>query len=82
MNHLATNLRAARARQGLSQGDLAEKAGVSLVTVCEIEKGYRQPQAATVLKLAEALDLSMESLESPPASSNGEPAQDIPAARP
>lgn len=77
MNHLATNLRAARARLGLSQGELAQKADVSVGTVCEVEKGYRQPQAATVLKLADALGVSMESLESPPATSNGEPTRDV-----
>jgi transcriptional regulator with XRE-family HTH domain len=57
METTAERLKAARMRQVLSQRDLAEKAGVPIVTISRIENGHNTPIPATVRKLAEALDV-------------------------
>src|SRR6185437_945797 len=42
----------------LTQAQLAERAGFSVTYISKLERGARQPQRATVLLLADALDLS------------------------
>jgi transcriptional regulator with XRE-family HTH domain len=46
----------------LSQENLAERAGIHRTQITLIEAGRRQPRIETVLKLAGALEVSMESL--------------------
>ncbi len=42
----------------LTQAQLAERAGFSVVYISMLERGARQPQPSTVALLADALDLS------------------------
>ncbi len=48
-------LKIARARAGLTLGELAAKSGVNINTISQIERGIRDPHAMTLHKLAEAL---------------------------
>ena len=56
------NLRAARLRRGLSHEDLSVRAGIDVATVYRLENGDRQPRLPTILRLAEALDISASDL--------------------
>lgn len=49
-----------RKELGMSQDDLAEKVGVSKVAICWYESGERTPGLENFLKLADALDLSLD----------------------
>ena len=40
-----------RARERISQGEFAKKAGVSLQTICNIETGQQDPSRLTVAKI-------------------------------
>ena len=63
MTTVALNLKAARARSGLLQDELARKASVGLSTITAIESGLTpSPQAATLQSLAVALDTTVEIL--------------------
>lgn len=53
-------LRELRETAGLSQAQLAERAGMHLHGVTKLEQGYREPSWATVLALAKALGVSTE----------------------
>jgi AraC family transcriptional regulator len=53
---LAREVRAARKAKGLTQGQLAERAGVAEMTVRNIERGYHEPKAATIARINAALD--------------------------
>lgn len=55
-------LRVHRDLRGLTQATLAEKAGVSRVTVAEIETGRKQGSIATLRALARALDVTLDDL--------------------
>jgi transcriptional regulator with XRE-family HTH domain len=48
-----------RKMRGMSQQELAERAGVTQNTVSEIELGHRDPHPATLRKLAKALDVEV-----------------------
>src|SRR5689334_23886531 len=50
-------LRAHRRRSGLSQEGLADKAGVDVKTIRDIENGRRRPRPSTMRQLADALGL-------------------------
>jgi transcriptional regulator with XRE-family HTH domain len=52
-----TNLRWARERAGLSQEALANEAGVDRAAVSVFERGRRNPNLRTILRLARALEL-------------------------
>ena len=52
----------ARTELGLTQAQLGDAAGVSLRTVLDYEKGRKSPRAATMLKLAKALKVSVKFL--------------------
>ena len=49
----------ARTRIGMNKITLASKAGLSRTTIDQIEKGLRKPHAATVRKIADALDVDV-----------------------
>lgn len=53
----AEMLRAARERRGWTQTELAERAGVSQVTACEVERGRRAPSLRVASALVRALGL-------------------------
>jgi|SRR5829696_7665908 len=59
------NLRELRERAALSQGELADRAGISKNAVGQLERGDFNPRPATVRRLAQALDVSPEELWSP-----------------
>lgn len=56
---MAVLLRQWRERRGLSLHKLAEKAGVSYVTIVRIEQGRMSPTVALLEKLAAALGISV-----------------------
>jgi transcriptional regulator with XRE-family HTH domain len=59
MRTTGQKLRGLRYTAGLTQSQLAEKAGVAQSTVAQIERGTRpQPHPETVSKLAEALEVT------------------------
>lgn len=49
------NVRRARIEKGLTQEELAERAGTSQFYVSSLEAGRRNPTVVTVLELAQAL---------------------------
>ncbi|HEV7772626.1 MAG: helix-turn-helix domain-containing protein [Conexibacter sp.] len=55
-------LRKARRDRDLSQEALADEAGLSAKHVGEIERANKDPRLTTVLKLADALELSSNEL--------------------
>ena len=62
MHDLARNLRAARRKRKLTQEEVAERSGVQQGEVSRIEAGKRDPQVSTLLRIAEALEVSPGSL--------------------
>lgn len=61
-------LREARTRAGLSQSDLARRAGIAQSVVSEYESGKRQPALSTLAKLVQGTghELSLELLRTEP----------------
>ena len=59
---LANRLKERRAKLGLTQAQLAERVGVTRKTVNTIENGVFTPSATLAIKLAQALQLSVEQL--------------------
>ncbi len=59
---IGENLKRLREEQNLSQGQLAERAGVSKVIVSQIERGDANPTVNTIWKLTGALGLPYTSL--------------------
>ncbi|MBT8045331.1 MAG: helix-turn-helix domain-containing protein [Verrucomicrobiae bacterium] len=57
-------LRELRKQQGLTQAELAEKAGLRQATLSAIENGRSRPHAGTVRALAEVLNVDIERLQS------------------
>ena len=55
-------LKELREEQGLSQERLAEQAGLHRTTEGKIERGNRWPEAETIEKLANVLDVSYQEL--------------------
>lgn len=59
---LANRIKGERERTGLTQAALAELVGVSRKTINTVENGVFTPSALLAIKLAEALELSVEQL--------------------
>ena len=55
---LGKNIKILRARRGLSQADLAEKADMSITFLSTIERGIRFLQPDMMAKIANAEDIS------------------------
>ena len=51
------NIKERREELGMSQKDLAEKAGISQSFLCDIEQGRSKPSIDTALKIAEVLNI-------------------------
>jgi XRE family transcriptional regulator, regulator of sulfur utilization len=62
MSQIGTRLRKLRTDRGLAQEEVARRAGVALNTVVRAELGRVTPSTATVLKLAEALEVPAATL--------------------
>lgn len=62
-----TRLREWRRRRALTQRELAEKAGISKVTVSRIETGLEEPHISTIRSLAAALNVRADQLMPPAA---------------
>lgn len=61
---LGLKLRTLRQRRGLGLKDVADRAGVSISYLSEIEKGRKYPKPAKLLELARALEVSFDELVS------------------
>jgi DNA-binding XRE family transcriptional regulator len=61
-NPLRNQLKAVRARLGMSQQELARAAGITRQTIGGIEAGLYAPSAAVALRLAKALGCRVEEL--------------------
>lgn len=58
----SANIKALRAKKKLSQGAVAEKAGVSVSYISMLERGQRSPPLDTLESLAKALGVPPVSL--------------------
>lgn len=59
---LAENMRLERARRKISQLNLAIKAGISVDTINMIERAAGNPTLSTVVSIAKALDVDLNTL--------------------
>ncbi len=60
---IGDNVRKFRKKKGISQEKLARQADISLNTLTKIESGFaKKPTIQTVIKLAEALEISIDEL--------------------
>jgi transcriptional regulator with XRE-family HTH domain len=65
-NPLGTRLKSFREAAGMTQQQLAVKAGLSISVVSQIEQGQKvDPRVSTAVALARALGLSVDELLSP-----------------
>jgi len=63
MATIAQNLKRIRAKQGLTQDDLAKKANIKYSTLTKIEGGVvTKPSVQTIAKIAQSLGVSVEDL--------------------
>jgi transcriptional regulator with XRE-family HTH domain len=62
---LAGNIKLFRGRRNWSQADLAERAGLSIVYLSDIERGNKWPYLDTLVKLASAFELEVYELLMP-----------------
>jgi transcriptional regulator with XRE-family HTH domain len=60
--HIARMVRSLRQGRGWSLGSLAERAGLSKTNVAKIESGDGNPSMETLLRLADALEVTLGSL--------------------
>ena len=61
-NTLGKNIKILRARRGLSQADLAEKADISIPFLSNIERGIKYPQPDMLSKITNALEVEVNAL--------------------
>lgn len=59
---LGRNLKRIRSAKNMSQGDIARALGIDRGYISNIENGKRNPTLATITKLAEALNVSVNDL--------------------
>lgn len=57
---LGKTVKERRELRGLTQADLAKKAGISRVRIGQIERGEAEPSVGTLNKIAEALDAVLD----------------------
>lgn len=61
-NNFRENLSKLRKLKGFSQAELAEKIDASVQSICHYESGRREPKVSTLIRLAEALEVSVDEL--------------------
>lgn len=61
---IATNLKKTRATKGMTQQDVAEKAGLHLTYLGHLEAGKYHPSTFVLWKIAKVLKTSLDSLVS------------------
>jgi transcriptional regulator with XRE-family HTH domain len=59
---LGKNIKIFRARRGLSQADLSEKADISIPFLSNIERGIKYPQPDMLAKIANSLGVEVNEL--------------------
>lgn len=59
---IGSRIRAHRERLGLTQNDLAQTTGIHRPNIARLEKGVGLPNLATVIKVANGLSVTLESL--------------------
>jgi len=59
---LATSIRVERAKNKISQQQLAEMAGISIETIGQIERELANPTLSTIISIALALNISLDAL--------------------
>jgi transcriptional regulator with XRE-family HTH domain len=62
---LSQNIKNYRAYRSLSQADLAEKAGISITFLSNIERGNKWPYPETLASIAQALEIEVYELFKP-----------------
>jgi transcriptional regulator with XRE-family HTH domain len=62
LRRVSANLVAARKRAGLTQGQLAERCGLHRTEISLLERQGREPRLGTLVKLADSLEVPVESL--------------------
>jgi transcriptional regulator with XRE-family HTH domain len=62
---LAANLKAARAREGVSLSEMARRSGISKATLSQLEAGTGNPTIETVFSLSRALEAPISELLEP-----------------
>jgi len=62
---LAKNIKAFRGRRNWSQADLAEKSGLSIVYLSDIERGNKWPYLDTLVKIAGTFNVDVYELLKP-----------------
>ena len=62
---LSANLRRIRSAKGLSQGEVADAAGLSRVGYRNVESGQSAPRVDSLMRVATALDVRLEELVAP-----------------
>ena len=67
--NLADNTKSLREARGLTQAQIAKTAGIPRPTWANIESGSANPTLQVLLKMAEALQVSLEELIAPPRAS-------------
>jgi transcriptional regulator with XRE-family HTH domain len=58
-DRFAVNLKRARAAKGISQEELASRCDLHRTEISLLERGGREPRLGTMVKLAEALDVTL-----------------------
>ena len=61
--NISEKIRCARKEAGFTQGELAEKLGVSQAMISAYEKGLRNPKIETIEKIADALNVSIRDIK-------------------
>ena len=65
LHHIGSNIRQLRKFRNMTQGQLAEAAGIRLATISDIESGKANFEINTLVKLASALRCSLDIMFTP-----------------
>jgi transcriptional regulator with XRE-family HTH domain len=68
-DYIGENIRKIRKQKNISMSDLAEKCGLVQSGISNIETGKRDPSFSLLLKISDALQISINTLVTPPSNS-------------